>query len=287
MEDADLPVGALVLPLECEVDVQRLLRFQVRIADPVPAEMISTRAAVHLPVVEELAESRLAVARADVRLETAVFRKHVCHAEVQGRVRTEAVAVVDAQDGREDGLRRHLPAVLHIGVGLCEIRLAEEQLVLPRGKALPVVRSVECDVLVLLICRPELRQCAVVAEDGRMFIHHRCIVKFGIAEIILCLEKRLKCIVFRLHGRVNNAAAENLRKNALHFLVCHRWRFRPVVFTVSIPDEAVFIADKFIVVDVGAWLVVYARRIVINIERLVIVPRVDLLRIALRRIAQT
>ena len=114
--------------------------------------MICARAAVHLPVVEQLAESRLAVARADVRLEAAMRCKRMRHTEIECRVRTEAVAVVEAKDRREDGLRRDLPAILHIGVGLCEIRLADEQLILTFLKGLPVVLPIEFDVLILLVC---------------------------------------------------------------------------------------------------------------------------------------
>ena len=151
VEHTDLAVGMFVLSLESEIDVERFLGLQIRIADPVPAEMICARAAVHLPVVEQLAEPRLAVARADVRLEPAVFRKHVCHAEVKRCVRPEAVAVVDAQDGREDGLRRDLPAVLYIGVGLCEICFADQQLVFALLEHLSVIFPVECDVFVLFV----------------------------------------------------------------------------------------------------------------------------------------
>ena len=113
--------------------------------------MICARAAVHLPVVEQLAESRLAVARADIRLEAAVRRERMRHTEIECRVRAEAVAVVDAQDGGEDGLRRDLPAVLYIGVGLCEICLADQQLVFALLEHLPVIFPVECDVFVLFV----------------------------------------------------------------------------------------------------------------------------------------
>ena len=114
--------------------------------------MICACAAVHLPVVEQLAKPRLAVARADVRLEAAMRRERMRHTKIECRVRAEAVAVVEAQDGCEDGLRRHLPAVLHIGVGLCEICFADEQLILTFLKGLPVVLPVEFDVLILLVC---------------------------------------------------------------------------------------------------------------------------------------
>jgi hypothetical protein len=76
---------------------------------------------------------------------------------------TEAVAVIEPHDGREDGLRRELPCVLDIEIGLFEIRFADEETVPALVKALSIVLPVPLDVFILLVGVSPGTQDAVIA----------------------------------------------------------------------------------------------------------------------------
>ena len=71
------------------------------------------------------------------------------------------------------------------------------------------------------------------------------------------------------------------------FFVGHgRRRITPVILRVAVPDEAVLIAYEFVIMHIGGRGIVDARRIVLDRKRLVIVPRIDHLRIGLRRVLE-
>ena len=78
-------------------------------------------------------------------------------------MRAETVAPVEPHDGREDGLRRELPCVLDIEIGLFEIRLADEETVPALVKALSIVLPVPLDVFILLVGVSPGTQDAVIA----------------------------------------------------------------------------------------------------------------------------
>ena len=107
VEDARARIGVLRLALDAHVEIDRFLGPQIGIAFPPPAHACNTdtdrAAAVHLPVVPQLAHARLCIARADVRLEAEmrITSDVVRHTNAAGDVRAEEVAVIDAQDGEE------------------------------------------------------------------------------------------------------------------------------------------------------------------------------------------
>ena len=117
MEHPDTGIGVLRLTLDAHIEIEGFLGLQVGIALKPPAHLCLTDAdggaAVHLPVVPELAHARLCVARADVRLEAEmrIAADVVRHADAAGEIRTKEVAVIDTQDGEEHRVLRELPCV--------------------------------------------------------------------------------------------------------------------------------------------------------------------------------
>ena len=114
------------LALDAEIKVHRLLGLQVRIADPVVAKTRafvthrSTR--IHLPAVVQLAHARLRIACAEVHLEALVrlAADIVRHANIERRMCAEEIAVVNAQNRRENRVLIKLPCVLQEDVLLLD-----------------------------------------------------------------------------------------------------------------------------------------------------------------------
>ena len=99
-------LAVLALPLQTDVEIDGLLRLQIGIADPIVAETCTLkphrRTRIHLPIIVQLAHTRLRITRAEIRLKATVrFAADVVRQpEVKRRVRAEKIAVVNAQDWR-------------------------------------------------------------------------------------------------------------------------------------------------------------------------------------------
>ena len=110
VENTDTRIGVLCLPLDTHVDVDGFLWLQIRVALPPPSHACCSDTdggtGIHLPVVPELAHAGFCIARADVRLEAGVgaAAQVVRHANAAGDVRAEEIAVIDTQDGEEEGV---------------------------------------------------------------------------------------------------------------------------------------------------------------------------------------
>ena len=129
--------GPLRLALDADVEVEGLLGLQVRVARPVPAEtrtvLIDGAAAVHFPVVVELAHARLRIARTEVRLEAQVgiaLDDVAREAEIRCHMCAEEAAVVETQDGRENRVIVHHPRIADHEMILVDRRLTDNDLIL-------------------------------------------------------------------------------------------------------------------------------------------------------------
>ena len=110
VENTDARIGVLCLALDTYVDVDGFLGLQIRVALPPPSHPCCSDTdggtAIHLPVVPELAHAGFCIACADVRLEAGVgaAAQVVRQTDAAGDVRAEEVAVIDTQDGEEEGV---------------------------------------------------------------------------------------------------------------------------------------------------------------------------------------
>ena len=132
----------LALTLKPNIEVHGLLRFQIGVSDPVVAETRTLqphrRTCVHLPVVVQLPHARLCITRAEVRLEALVrlSTNVVRHADIERRMCAEKIAVIHAQNRREDRASAHLPRILKEDMLLLDLRRADGLLILPVCKFL-------------------------------------------------------------------------------------------------------------------------------------------------------
>ena len=150
--DAEAVPTVPALSLKTNVEIHGLLRLQIGIANPVVAEACAVeshrRPRIHLPVVVELTHARLGIARAKIRLEATVRLPAdvVRHADIKGRVRPEKIAVVHAQNRRENGILVDLPCILHKDMLLLDLRRADGLLILTVCKFLHECFSVPTQV---------------------------------------------------------------------------------------------------------------------------------------------
>ena len=286
----------LALTLKPNIEVHGLLRFQIGVSDPVVAETRTLqphrRTCVHLPVVVQLPHARLCITRADIRLEALVrlSTNVVRHADIERRMCAEKAAVIDAQNWRKQCISIDLPCVLQKHILLLDLRCANRQSVLPRLKFLIERFSV---------------------PKHRMSIHFTIIISKSLVIVVIdCQFRRINNLRQIMVSRIINQlltecheSFHNIRRRRIPIEInsirsvfqivlirigrCQRapggvLMSIPLVFIVILRYSR-FISRHRIVVHVRRWRTLAAFRIKV----LIVIPRINHARIAVRRIFDT
>ena len=233
VKDAHARKGVLRFPLEGQRQICGFLRPQIRVADPVPAGRMLAHCRIHLPVVVELTHARLCIARSQIHLEAAVgiAADIVRHADARRDMAAEKTAVIEAHDGRKNGIAVILPCIQQIRMPFLDLRLADGQRVLPGVELLLVAESVDAGKVRNQRIIPEFIGVIYTADaQCRERIGDFCTGRF-------------------VDDRDMIARPQHIAR--LYFLVVFQIR-RPAVLVCLIPVHiAVCIAVELIIVDVG------------------------------------
>ena len=142
-EQADLAEGIAAFVFQADINIEGFLRFQIGVANPVPAQMFVAGAAVHFPVVVELAQPGLGIAGADIGFQAAAGRQLPGHPQIEGGLGAKQVAVIKPEDGGQDGAVTELPDILDKHMLLFQPGFADDQLIFARLKPFAIVGTVE------------------------------------------------------------------------------------------------------------------------------------------------
>ena len=173
VEHRGFGIGFLAFPFEGNIEIDRFFRFQVRIANPVPAIAATAGRPVHFPVVIEFAHARFGIACADIDFQTAVSIavEVVRHAQISRPMGAKQITMVYAKNRRNDSVIVDLPRILNKGMATLNTCFTTGYLIIPRIKIFTIIFSIVFNIVILAICtRCSFCYNAVISQDWHSFI---------------------------------------------------------------------------------------------------------------------
>ena len=325
VKDGSPGKSLLIFSFNAYIEIQRFLRFQIRIAHPVPAVMAAAGGTVHFPVIIEFTQSRLGVARPDIGLQTAVrvAAQVAGHAELCRKAAAEFIAVIEAQDRSKYRIVIDLPCILDKKVTFPQVRFTAAKHIFAGVIVFLKIRSVILKVPTLfwrkrcgnitatvvnidnipVVCIiPRIQIIQYLGKGLMLCSRRKQAVVLGLCDgaVMQCL---LQCVLigagrkisppFILFNRVGREGHSVMRQSGtgpflIFFIRKRRRRFAVVVFQIAIPlENAVGSVRKRIVMNTRIGFAGFSALFNRDIKIPFIVPGIDGAYPALGRIFQT